>query len=84
MELFQFLHKLGVSEKWQLVDVFGLEDEALNWIPRPAVAFILLFPCSDKVSMSVEVRGIETEDFVFSFTNMQHNKNLSFNNKIKL
>ncbi|XP_044746479.1 ubiquitin carboxyl-terminal hydrolase [Coccinella septempunctata] len=44
----KFLHKLGVSEEWHLADVLSFEDDCLDWIPRPAAAFILLFPCSDK------------------------------------
>ncbi|KAG5672667.1 hypothetical protein PVAND_002778 [Polypedilum vanderplanki] len=42
----KFLAKIGVSEDFKLIDVYGLESDTLDFLPKPIVAFILLFPCS--------------------------------------
>lgn len=44
-----FLQKLGVPKKIQVVDVFGLDQELLAVLPQPVLAMVLLFPCDDKV-----------------------------------
>jgi ubiquitin carboxyl-terminal hydrolase L3 len=41
------IHKLGVSQALQMHDVFSLtEPELLSFIPRPALALLLVFPVS--------------------------------------
>lgn len=42
----KYLANLGVSDSYQLVDVYGLDDDVLNFIPKPVKALILLFPVS--------------------------------------
>lgn len=42
--LSNYIHKLGVSPLWSLTDVFGLDPDQLEWIPKPVKAVILLFP----------------------------------------
>lgn len=50
--LSKYIHKLGVSPLWSLTDVFGLEPDQLEWMPKPVKAVILLFP--DSVSKDLD------------------------------
>lgn len=50
--LSKYIHKLGVSPLWSLTDVFGLEPDQLEWMPKPVKAVILLFP--DSVSKIID------------------------------
>ncbi|CAH2075477.1 unnamed protein product, partial [Iphiclides podalirius] len=42
----KYLKRLGVSDKWRMVDVVSLEEDGLSWLPRPVLALLLLFPLS--------------------------------------
>ncbi|KAG9347167.1 hypothetical protein JZ751_006094 [Albula glossodonta] len=44
----ELLCKLGVGGGWQFVDIVGLEDEALSWVPSPSCAVMLLFPLTQQ------------------------------------
>jgi ubiquitin carboxyl-terminal hydrolase L3 len=41
------MKSIGVSDKFQLFDVYGLEEDTLAFLNKPVLAFILLFPCTE-------------------------------------
>lgn len=45
-----FLHELGLSSEYKLVDVYGFSQELIDMLPQPVYALILLYPLS-KVSI---------------------------------
>ena len=58
----KFLQKLGVSDKWSLVDVFGLDSDSLEWVPRPVISVILLFPISETYQSFAEKQVDEIKE----------------------
>lgn len=58
------IHKLGVSEKLQIHDIFSLtEPELLSFIPRPAHALLLVFPVSATYESSRIAEDTLVEDY---------------------
>lgn len=43
------MQNLGVPMNWQIVDVYGLDDDLLATVPQPVLAVILLFPVTPNV-----------------------------------
>ncbi len=42
-----YARRLGLSEGWTFTDVMSVEDWALDMVPRPVRALLLLFPIKD-------------------------------------
>ncbi|XP_013135737.1 PREDICTED: ubiquitin carboxyl-terminal hydrolase-like [Papilio polytes] len=57
----KYLKRLGVSDKWRMVDVISLDEEALDWVPRPVLALTLLFPLSTTYE---DLRSKEEQDLL--------------------
>ena len=61
-----FLKKVGVSSEWAVVDILGLDDDILEFVPRPVAALIFLFPSSDdNITVGRQNEGDEKFDGVF-------------------
>ena len=50
-DILQFLHEAGLSKKWAIADVFGLDPELLAMLEQPVLSLLLLFPINEKVNM---------------------------------
>jgi ubiquitin carboxyl-terminal hydrolase L3 len=45
------VNNLGVStDKYEFVDIYGLDSELLQLVPRPVIAVLLLFPITKEVN----------------------------------
>uniref|UniRef100_A0A182YC83 Ubiquitin carboxyl-terminal hydrolase n=1 Tax=Anopheles stephensi TaxID=30069 RepID=A0A182YC83_ANOST len=71
--LTNYMVKLGVSPLWSIVDIYGMDDELLDMVPKPVKSLIFLFPCS---KAHEEYRAKEDEEL--KAKNVEHPKSLFF------
>uniref|UniRef100_A0A182N3S2 Ubiquitin carboxyl-terminal hydrolase n=1 Tax=Anopheles dirus TaxID=7168 RepID=A0A182N3S2_9DIPT len=71
--LSNYMVKLGVSPLWSIVDIYGMDDELLDMVPKPVKSLIFLFPCSNAHE---EFRAKEDEEL--KDKSIEHPKNLFF------
>lgn len=69
----KYLGKLGVSPLWNIVDIYGMDDEVLAFVPSPLKSLIFLFPCSDAYE---NFRTKEDEEL--KSKNIEHPKGLFY------
>ncbi|XP_055626379.1 ubiquitin carboxyl-terminal hydrolase [Toxorhynchites rutilus septentrionalis] len=69
----KYLVKLGVSPAWSIVDIYGMDDELLAFVPSPLKSLIFLFPCSNVYE---EFRAKEDEEL--KAINIEHPENLFY------
>jgi len=68
--LTNFCHQMGVTQAFQVVDVWGLDEDILGFVPQPAIAMVLLFPSKNpdgsraREKLDVEVSG-ESDQIYF-------------------
>ena len=64
----KFAHKLGLDESLAYCDIFSTEDWALESVPRPVYALMLLFPVKDESEqfLEEEKKQIETNGQILS------------------
>jgi ubiquitin carboxyl-terminal hydrolase L3 len=54
-----YIEKLGVPTAWSFTDVWGLDADALSFVPRPVLAVLVLFPLTaeyEKFRLEEEAR----------------------------
>lgn len=56
------MKKCGVSEEFQLIDVYGLDEVMLAMLPPKVKAFILLFPCTENYEAHKKQEDEELKD----------------------
>ena len=39
----EYMHTVGLPQDWMIAECFGLDDDCLSFVPKPAIAVIAVF-----------------------------------------